>query len=115
MKFEKNEEQNPWIHYRIGNCHRRIRFNEVQYFKAEDKSVKMVFDGGEAIIDNTLREIEKIYSEHVMRVHRNTLINKIRIDSIKRSSDGNLHVTIEGSNANLELSRRMAAQLKKQL
>ena len=110
--IEKNEEQNPWISFHVGNSHRRIRFEEVQYFMAEDKVVKMVFDGGEAIVDLSLKEIESTYRSLILRVHRKTLINKSRLIGIKLLANGYHYITLYRSDEELEVSRRLTSSIK---
>ena len=104
--IEKSEEQNPWISYHVGNSHRRIRFEEVQYFMAEDKVVKMVFDGGEAIVEQSLKELESKYNELLLRVRRNILISKQKIIYLD-SRNGKTYVGISGSHKTLMISRRL--------
>ena len=110
--IEKKDEQNPWISYHVGNSHRRIRFEEVQYFMAEDKVVKMVFDGGESIVESTLKELEMRYNTQLLRIHRNTLINKERLIELKLRSDGHHEVIIAGTTKKLEVSRRLTSRIK---
>ena len=110
--IEKQDAQNPWISYQIGNSLRRIRFDKVQYFMAEDKVVKMVFDGGEAIIDSSLRQLEKTYENLIIRVHRKCLLNKLRLIAISKSSRSSYIAEISSSNAKIEISRRVASKLK---
>ncbi|TVQ74655.1 MAG: DNA-binding response regulator [Oceanospirillales bacterium] len=110
--LEKNEELNPWISYQVGNSLRRIRFEKVQYFMAEDKVVKMVFDGGEAIIDSSLANIEQSYKTLVIRVHRNCLINESRLLMITKGHQSSFKAVIENSEAQIDISRRVASKLK---
>ncbi|KGK42836.1 chemotaxis protein CheY [Nitrincola sp. A-D6] len=111
--LERNEELNPWISYQIGNSLRRIRFDKVQYFMAEDKVVKMVFDGGEAIVELSLKQIEQHYGLLVLRVHRNCVLNKSRMNGIKKDAYSSYFAEISGTSDKVEISRRMVSQLKR--
>ncbi|KAA0876278.1 LytR/AlgR family response regulator transcription factor [Nitrincola tapanii] len=110
--LEKKEEENPWITYQIGTSLRRIRFDQVQYFIAEDKLVRMVFDGGEAILDKSLKQLEKELQGKVLRVHRNTLINRCRLERLTLLPNGQHLVSILGCTKKIEASRRLASIIK---
>ncbi|RAU17365.1 DNA-binding response regulator [Nitrincola tibetensis] len=109
--IEKQDELNPWISYQVGNSLRRIRFDKVQYFMAEDKVVKMVFDGGEAILNESLNRIEASYQGLVVRAHRHLLINISRMNTLNKI-DGLYFVSLYGCDERLNISRRKASELK---
>ncbi|QEW05260.1 LytR/AlgR family response regulator transcription factor [Nitrincola iocasae] len=110
--LERNEELNPWISYQIGNSLRRIRFEKVQYFMAEDKIVKMVFDGGEAIVEQSLKQLEQRYGQLTLRAHRNCIINKSRMIGIQKDIHSCYFAELSGTADKIEVSRRFASQLK---
>ena len=111
--IEKQDAQNPWISYQVGNSLRRIRFDKVQYFMAEDKVVKMVFDGGEAIVEQSLKQLESTYQRQLLRIHRHTLVNIQRIQSIEQSSENFTHYAVlDYQNIRLVISRRNISHLK---
>ena len=103
---EKAELLNPWISYHVGNHIRRIRFDKVQYFMAEDKIVKMVFDGGEAIVERSLKQLEDEFKVQLLRIHRNTLVNRLRIESVFQNNDLQHLLTLTGADTRLLVSRR---------
>jgi two-component system response regulator AlgR len=113
--LERNEELNPWISYQIGNSLRRIRFEKVQYFMAEDKVVKMVFDGGEAIVELSLKQIEASYGRLLLRIHRNTLVNRERAHSILQQDNLNHYLLLQNTTTPLLISRRNYIAVKDQL
>lgn len=108
--LEKNDELNPWISYQIGNSIRRIRFEKVQYFMAEDKVVKMVFDGGEAIVEQSLKQLEQHYGQLVLRVHRNALCNRDRLTRIICRDKH--HYVVLGNNIMIEVSKRSLSRVR---
>lgn len=110
--LEKNDELNPWISYQIGNSIRRIRFEKVQYFMAEDKVVKMVFDGGEAIMESSLKQLEAQYTDLVLRIHRNTLVNANRLNVLIQDPHKGSHILISQSEVALQVSRRHATKVR---
>lgn len=105
--IEKQDAQNPWISYQVGNSVRRIRFDQVQYFVAEDKVVKMVFDGGEAILSESLTQLEQDYSLLLLRVHRSYLVNIKRLSAIQRSHNKeSAQLLLTNSQSTIPISRR---------
>ena len=110
--IEKQEELNPWISYQVGNSLRRIRFDKIQYFMAEDKVVKMVFDGGEAILETSLKELEQEFGDLLIRIHRHTLINVGKLISLKKQGQ-QLFVTLDSVELPLAVSRRCQSQIKR--
>lgn len=113
--LEKNDELNPWISYQLGHCLRRIRFEQIQYFMAEDKIVKMVFDGGEAIMEQSLKQLECTYAHLVLRIHRHTLVNRTRIESIQQQPDQTHRLQLSRTDTRLLISRRNYAAVKEHL
>lgn len=109
--LEKNEERNPWVSYHVGNSLRRIRFDQVQYFMAEDKIVKMVFDGGEAIMNESLNGLANTYQSMVIRANRNLLININKLKSL-HNIDGAYYIALIDCQARLSVSRRKVSELK---
>lgn len=110
--IEKTEALNPWISYHIGKSLRRIRFDKVQYFVAEDKVVKMVFDGGEAIVEGSLKSLEQQYVGFLLRIHRNALVNTLRLESLAFHPQKGAFVSIMHSETTLPVSRRHASTVK---
>lgn len=113
--IDKIEEANPWFSYQVGNHLRRIRFDQIQCFIAEDKLVKMLSDEGEAIIDCTLKQLEERFPYLLLRIHRSTLVNVSRAVEIKRCANSQHTLCMSNSNIKLEVSRRHLNQVKKTL
>ena len=110
-RIEKNDEVNPWISYQVGNSQRRIKFEKILYFVAEDKVVKMVFDDGEAIVEQSLKQLEKEFSMALIRVHRSYLVNTSRLESLMNTSEG-IVLKLNHDDTRLPVSRRHSKQLK---
>lgn len=109
---EKRDEINPWISYKVGNSLRRIRFDKVQYFIAEDKVVKMVFDGGEAIVEQNLKQLEDSFSASLLRIHRSILVNQHRVACVSIKNNGTQYIELTGCQHLLPISRRQSKELK---
>lgn len=112
--IEKQDSLNPWLSYTVGGSSRRIQLNQVLFFMADEKYVRMVFDGGEALIELSLKQLEDNYGEHLLRIHRKTLVLKKRIASL--STQENQHfVRLKGYAEELDVSRRLYAKVRESL
>lgn len=109
--LEKQDMLNPWVSYQVGNSVRRIRFDQVLYFMAEDKYVKMAFEEGECLLETSLKQLEQQYSNLLVRVHRKSLVNINRLDQLQTLS-GTHYVFLKGSKHPLEVSRRLLPNIK---
>ncbi|WP_409524646.1 LytR/AlgR family response regulator transcription factor [Nitrincola sp. MINF-07-Sa-05] len=113
--LEKNDQQAPWICYQMSGNHRRIRLSQSFYFMADGKYVRMVFEGGEALLECSLRQLEESYPDQLLRIHRNALVNRQRLRGIIAQGDGQHLVEIDGCKDRLAVSRRMSSRIKAQL
>lgn len=100
------------LSYQIGGTRRQVDFAVVQYFVADDKYVKVVFDDGEALLETSLQQLEQKYPDKLQRIHRNTLVNWQRFDSLQSLPDGKYRLRLKGCDAELDVSRREASRLK---
>jgi two-component system, LytTR family, response regulator AlgR len=100
----------------IGARHREglrlIPIEEVQYFLADQKYTTVRHLNGEDLIEESLRLLEREFSATFARVHRNALVNVKYLERIERHGDGQYFVHLRGCLAPLEVSRRMAGELK---
>nr|WP_255771912.1 LytTR family DNA-binding domain-containing protein [Microbulbifer guangxiensis] len=72
---------------------------------ADSKYVVAHHDGGETILDESLKDLEREFSETFVRVHRNALVAKHFIAGLSRDSDG-YRVRLEGTDQRPQISRR---------
>ena len=100
------------LSYQIGGNRRQVDFTHIQYFVADEKYVKVVFDDGEALLETSLQQLEQKYPDKLQRIHRNTLVNWQRFDSLQSLPDGKYRLRLKGCDAELDVSRREASRLK---
>ena len=62
---EKQQEK-QFLSYKIGSSLRRIELQQLFYLQADDKYVRMVFAGGEALTELSLKQLEDLYPEQLM-------------------------------------------------
>jgi two-component system, LytTR family, response regulator AlgR len=91
---------------------RLIPIEEVQYFLAEQKYTTVRHVGGEDLIEDSLRLLESEFSAAFVRIHRNALVGVKHLERIERNAEGQYFVHLRGCEAPLQVSRRMAAELK---
>jgi two-component system response regulator AlgR len=89
-----------------------IPIEDVQYFLADQKYTTVRHLHGEDLIEDSLRLLEREFSAAFARIHRNALVSVKYLERIERDADGQYFVHLRGCTAPLEVSRRMAGELK---
>jgi len=91
---------------------RLIPVEEVQYFLADQKYTTVRHLHGEDLIEDSLRLLESEFALAFVRIHRNALVGVKYLERIERNTDGQYFVRLRGCEAPLQVSRRMAGELK---
>jgi two-component system, LytTR family, response regulator AlgR len=89
-----------------------IPIEEVQYFLADQKYTTVRHVKGEDLIEDSLRLLESEFGSAFARIHRNALVGVKHLERIERGADGQYFVHLRGCPAPLQVSRRMAGELK---
>ena len=84
----------------------------MQYFLADQKYTTVRHLKGEDLIEDSLRLLENEFGAAFVRVHRHALVGVRYLDRIERNADGQYFVHLRGCEAPLQVSRRMAGELK---
>jgi two-component system response regulator AlgR len=92
-----------------------IPVNEIGYMKAEQKYVSIGWKGRELLIDESLKKLEKEFSDRFLRVHRNALISKQHIVSLDKSEDDSHKIMIKEFDAGISVSRRHLQEVRRYL
>ena len=103
------------ISYQLGSATRQIALSKVQYFSADSKYVRMVFEDGEALLELSLNQLQQRFPEQLVRVHRSTLINKSYFSALRSTADGKHYIELTAVEDRLEVSRRALSQVKQAL
>lgn len=106
-------QKEPVISYQLAGCLRQVALSSVLYLQAEDKYVRLVFGQGEALLEQSLRQLEQRYPQ-LLRIHRKILINRQHFVALHQSPQG-YQVELAGCDQRLDVSRREAARLKQLL
>ncbi len=91
---------------------RLIPIEEIQFFLAEQKYTTVRHLKGEDLIDDSLRVLEEELGSAFVRIHRNALVSVRFLERIERSPEGQHFVRLRGCEAPLQVSRRMAGELR---
>lgn len=109
------KQQSQWLSYRTGLVTSRVALSELFYLQAGDKYVRMVFAAGEALLEQSLKQLEEQYPNELLRIHRNTLVLAARIKAIHQTPDGKHLLELKQHHELLEISRRELAKLRQLL
>jgi DNA-binding LytR/AlgR family response regulator len=95
-----------WIQASVGNKLRFITVDEVLYFEADSKYVRVVTAKGEATIRKPIRELAaELDPQRFWQIHRGTIVNIDAIDTVVRSDDdGRMEVRIKQTGSMLPVS-----------
>lgn len=102
------------LNYLQAGIKRQLALDDIYYFTADDKYVRMVFNQGEALIEQSLVQLQQQFPQQLLRIHRRTLINKAYFARLL-SQEGRHWVLLNGCEDKLEVSRREVAALRHHL
>ena len=94
---------------------RLVPLESVVSFHADQKYVRMVYAGGEALIDESLKTLEDEFAADFVRLHRNSLVRTAAIAEFRRNDSGHYQVRLDGSHDWLPVSRRHVSAVKSQI
>lgn len=97
---------------------RLIAVKDVQFFIADQKYVRVCHAGGENLIDDSLKSLEREFPELLVRIHRSALVALAHIESLEKTADGKTQIVLrsnDGTSDPLIISRRHLADVKRRL
>jgi two-component system response regulator AlgR len=92
-----------------------VAIADVRLFQADHKYVTAYHTQGEALLDETLKELEDEFENRFFRIHRNALISIPHIEGLERNLEGQFFVRLQGMDIRPQVSRRHVAPLRKLL
>jgi DNA-binding LytR/AlgR family response regulator len=97
------------IQVSVGTGIRMVPMEEVVYFEAADKYVRVLTDGHEYLIRTPLKELlPQLDAQRFWQVHRGTVVRSDAIDTVTRDEAGKLHLQLRGRKEKLPVSRLYA-------
>ena len=88
-----------------------IPIADIRYFMADQKYVTVRYLEGEALLDDTLKELETELGTRFVRAHRNALVSCQHIEAIE-NYENQFQVRLQGIDERVTVSRRHVAALK---
>lgn len=89
-----------------------VAVDNVFCFIADQKYVTVVHSGGETLIDDTLKDLEKEFEDVFVRVHRNALVAIPQIERLERMSSGQYELQLKDTDFRPVVSRRHVASVR---
>lgn len=89
-----------------------IPIDDVRLLQAEHKYVTVYHTGGEALIDESLKNLEDEFPHYFFRVHRNALVAHKYVEALDKDEDGQYFITIQGIDIKPVVSRRLLADVR---
>ena len=98
------------VHMR-GNI-RLVPLPEIIYFLADSKYVVVRTAAEEHLVEDSLVNLEREFSDRFLRIHRNALVSTTFIKGIEKGPSGTWLVSLKGTDKKLDVSRRHAANVR---
>jgi two-component system response regulator AlgR len=103
------------ISYHFRGELRLVPVNQIYYFSAEQKYVVVHWAEGEALISESLKELEQEFAGQFLRIHRSTLVAMGQIRSLSKEKNSRSYIHLKELDESLEVSRRHLQEVKKLL
>jgi DNA-binding LytR/AlgR family response regulator len=101
------------IQVSVGSSIRMVPVEEVVYFEAADKYVRVLTGSHEYLIRTPLKElVPQLDAQRFWQVHRGTVVRSDAIDTVVRDEAGKLHLVLRGRTERLPVSRLYAHLFK---
>jgi DNA-binding LytR/AlgR family response regulator len=95
-----------WIKASVGNSVRLIPVDEVIYLRSDEKYTLVVWQGGEALIRKTIRELaDELDPERFVQTHRSVIVALHHVAQVVRGLNETADVHLRGRNEVLPVSR----------
>ncbi len=94
-----------WISAAVGDSVRMMGIDEVLYFQAQDKYVRVVTAGGEAVIRTPIKELlAGLGPDEFWQVHRGVVVRVSAIDRVRKDEFGKSTLQLRGRGDALPVS-----------
>ena len=95
-----------WIKASVGNTVRLIPIEQVLYLRADAKYTAVAWEGGEALIRTSIRELaDALDPERFVQVHRAAIVNLTHVDRFTHGPGESGEVHLRGRDERLAVSR----------
>jgi len=95
-----------WIKASVGASVKLIPVEQVAYLRADEKYTLVVWEGGEALIRKTIRELaDELDPERFAQVHRSVIVNLHQVAQVNRGPNETAEIQMKGRQESLPVSR----------
>ena len=95
-----------WIKASVGNTVRLIPVEQVIYVKSDNKYTMVVWEGGEALIRKTIRELaDELDPDRFAQIHRSAIVSLDRVSHFTHGNGDSGEVHLKGRSEKLVVSR----------
>ena len=95
-----------WIRASVGASVRLIPVEQVVYLRADEKYTLVVWEGGEALIRKTIRElVDELDPQKFAQIHRSVIVNLHQVAQVHRGINETAEVQLKGRSDVLPVSR----------
>ena len=95
-----------WIKASVGASVRLIPVEQVVFLRSDEKYTLVAWDGGEALIRKTIRELaDELDPERFAQVHRSVIVNLRRVSQVTRGLNETAELHLRGRSEVLPVSR----------
>lgn len=104
---------------RVRGALRLIPVEDVRYFHADQKYTRVCYAGGEHLIDDSLKQLEREFGDDFVRIHRSALVAVSQIEALQKTDDGEVSISLRNGGQTgedrLTISRRHLAEVRRRL
>lgn len=102
-----------WVTASLGDTVKMFPIDEVLFFQAQDKYVRVVTRTDEAVIRTPLRElVRQLDGEEFWQIHRSVIVRASAIDRVQKDALGHHHARVKGSGELLPVSSAYQARFR---
>ncbi len=95
-----------WIRASVGPAVKLIPVEQVSYLRSDEKYTLVVWDGGEALIRRTIRELaDELDPQRFVQVHRSVIVNLHRVVQVLRGPNDSAELQLKERSELLPVSR----------
>jgi DNA-binding LytR/AlgR family response regulator len=95
-----------WIKASVGSTVRLIPVAQIVYLRSDEKYTLVVWDGGEALIRKTIRElVDELDPAHFVQIHRSVIVNLHQVAQVTRGLNETAEVQLKDRQESLPVSR----------
>lgn len=102
----------PVLLYRQGALTQRLLVRDIVVLSADDKYVRADTLHGSVLLDQSLKQLEQMFPDRFVRVHRHTLVAREKIQQLRLTADGKHQVVLADGSMTADVSRRELATLR---